>query len=302
MITKTKENTLIAIAYMLAGTLLFSIADATGKWLTATYPVIQISWLRSITGLLTIGLFAFLSGRLGQLKTTKPGWHFFRSILSTGTIFFIFYGLKHVPIAEYVSLTFAAPFILALLSPFVLHEQVSRESWIAIIIGFVGILIIMRPTPEHIQLGHLACLSVALSIAALGLTARFLAETESAISLNFYIYPLNVVLAAYWAIDTWITPTFIDSLLFFLLGLFATLGLGCFVQAVRYAMPSKIMPIDYARLVWMIALGYFIWDEVPTLTTWIGIVVIVISGIYVVSHGKKMAELEMTKETGTGAL
>lgn len=114
---------LFGILYMLAGTVLFSIADATGKWLTADYPLIQIGWLRSIGGLLIIGTFALLSGRIAQIKTSRPGQHFLRSLLSAITIFLIFYGLKYIPIAEYVALTFAAPFIIALLSPMVLRKK-----------------------------------------------------------------------------------------------------------------------------------------------------------------------------------
>ena len=297
-----EQNPLIGIIYMFAGTVLFSIADATGKWLTADYPLMQIGWIRSFTGLLLIALFAVFTGRIQQLKTSKPGWHFFRSVLSAGTIIFIFYGLKYIPIAEYVSLTFAAPFIIALLSPMVLQEKVSLHSWIAICLGFAGILIVLRPTPDHFHLAHLASLSVALAIAALSLTARMLVKTESALALNFYIYPFNIIVSAYWAIGTWVAPTAFDWFLFMMLSITATAALGCFVQSIRYAMPAVVIPIDYARMVWMISFGYVIWGELPSPITWIGIAIIIASGIYVVSHGKKIADLEMTMETKTGAL
>lgn len=307
LITMTNENQitqnpLFGILYMLAGTVLFSIADATGKWLTADYPLIQIGWLRSIGGLLIIGTFALLSGRIAQIKTSRPGQHFLRSLLSAITIFLIFYGLKYIPIAEYVALTFAAPFIIALLSPMVLREKVSVHTWVAIGLGFVGILIILRPTPDHFHLGHLASLGVAFSIAALGITARMLSTTESAIALNFYIYPLNIIVSAWFAIDTWVSPSAFDWILFSILGISATAALGCFIQSLRYAKPALVGPIDYARMIWMISLGYFIWGEIPALLSWMGIGIIIVSGIYVVSHGQTIPELEMTKETKTGAL
>jgi drug/metabolite transporter (DMT)-like permease len=297
-----EQNALLGIVYMFAGTLLFSIADATGKWLTADYPVMQIAWIRSVGGLLLIALFALFTGRIQQIKTSRPGWHLFRSVLSAATIIFIFYGLKHIPIAEYVSLSFAAPFIIALLSPLVLQEKVSRHSWIAIGLGFAGILIVFRPTPEHFHLAHLASLGVALAIALLSVSARMLAKTESALALNFYIYPANILISAYWAIAVWVTPTVFDWFLFMMLSITATAALGCFVQSIRYAMPSVVAPIDYARMLWMISFGYVIWGEVPSAITWIGSSVIIASGIYVVSHGKKIPDLEMTMETKTGAL
>jgi drug/metabolite transporter (DMT)-like permease len=297
-----KQNPLLGITYMFIGTLFFATADATGKWLTADYPVIQIGWIRSCTGLVMISLYALFTNRLHELKTKRPGAHLFRGIMSAGALFFIFYGLKHIPIAEYVSLTFAAPFITALLSPLVLKEKVSLHSWIAIGLGFVGILIVLRPTPGHFHLAHVAALSVALSIAILSITARHLARTETATSLNFYIYPVNIIVGAYWAIDTWVPPTALDWFLHITLGVTATSALIFFIQALRYAMPAVVSPMDYFRMLWMISLGYLVWGEVPAPITWLGIIIIIASGVYVVTSGKKLPELEMAKDTSTGGL
>lgn len=270
--------------------------------MTAEYPVMQIAWIRSCGGLLIILLFALFTGRLQQLKTRKPGGHLFRSLMSCATIIAIFYSLKHIPVAEYVSLTFAAPFIIALFSPLVLKDEVSMQSWTAIIIGFIGVVIVLRPTPDHFQFAHVTALFVALAIAALSITARSMSKTESAVSLNLYIYPANVVISAWWAMDEWIQPSLQDWLLFGVLGITATAALGCFVESLRYAKPAVVAPIDYGRMIWMVALGYFVWGEVPAFITWIGIVIIVASGIYVVSHGSKIPDLELDKETRTGAL
>jgi drug/metabolite transporter (DMT)-like permease len=295
-----EQNPMLGIAFALAGTVLFSLGDSTGKWLTADYPVMQIAWIRSCSGLLLIGGFALFTGRLKQLKTSRPGAHALRSFMSAGTIIFIFYALKNIPVAEYVSLTFAAPFLIALLSPLVLQEKVSKQSWIAISVGFVGILFVLRPTPDHFHLAHLASLSVAVSITALTVTARLMAKTESPVALNFYIYPANICISAWWALDSWVAPSLHDWFLFLMLGVSATSALGCFIQALRYAKPSVVAPIDYARMLWMVGLGYLVWGEVPVTLTWIGIAIIVASGIYVVTHGKKTPELEVSKETNTG--
>lgn len=295
-----EQNPVLGIAFALAGTVFFSMGDSIGKWLTADYPVMQIAWIRSCTGLLLIGSFALFTGRLKQLRTKRPRGHILRSFMSAGTIIFIFYALKNVPVAEYVSLTFAAPFLIALLSPIVLQEKVSNHSWIAICIGFIGILFVLRPTPDHFHIAHLASLSVAVSIAALTVSARLMAKTESAVALNFYIYPANIFISAWWALDAWIAPSLHDWFLFLILGASSTSALGCFIQSLRYAKPSLVAPIDYVRMLWMVALGYLVWGEVPETMTWIGIAIIVASGIYVVSHGKKTPGLEVSKETNTG--
>lgn len=262
----------------------------------------QISWLRSCIGLLLIATFTVLTGRLGQLKSRNPAGHLFRGVLNCAAIISIFFSLKYVPAAEYVSLTFAAPFIIALLSPLVLKEQVSRQSWYAIIIGFIGILIVLRPTPDHFHIAHLSSLFVAFAIAGLSLSGRYMARTETSVALNFYIYPLNIFFSAWWAIPDWVMPTFTDWLLFCLMGCASTAALGCFIQALRYARATVVAPIDYARLVWMTLLGYLAWNEFPSLITWVGIAIIISSGIFVVTHGRKLPELETDRETRTGAL
>ena len=297
-----KQNTMTGILFMLAGTVFFSIGDSIGKWLTTDYPVMQIAWIRSTLGLFIIGGVAVMTGNMEKLKTSKPGWHITRSILGTGAILGIFYGLKYIPVAEYVSITFATPFIIALFSPWVLREKVSMQTWIAIIIGLIGVLIIFRPTPDHFHPAHLATFAVALSVAALSIMARMMTKTESAIALNFYIYPANILLSCYPTFSDWVSPSLTDWCLFLVHGVIATMALGCFIESMRYARPAVVMPIDYTRIIWMSLAGYIIWHEVPETITWIGIIIIIVSGIYVVSHGNKLAELELDQETKTGAL
>ncbi len=143
---------------------------------------------------------------------------------------------------------------------------------------------------------------MAFAIAYLSISARSLAKTETSISLNLYIYPANIVISAWWALHEWVQPGWQDWGWFVILGFTSTAALGCFIQSLRYAKPAVVAPIDYARMIWMVALGFFVWGEIPALNTWVGIVIIVASGIYVVTHGKKIPDLEVDKETRTGAL
>jgi len=107
---------------------------------------------------------------------------------------------------------FANPFIIAVFSPLLLNEQVSRHSWLATVIGFLGVLIIARPTPDHFHLAHFICLISATGSAMLIITARRLADTESVITLNFYLYPIPILITSLLAAPEWITPSFMDWL------------------------------------------------------------------------------------------
>jgi len=274
------------ILFMLLSSLFFTASDVLGKYLTQHYPNSQITWLRSIIGLFFIAVYAFSTGQARYLHSNQPGWHFFRSVITLILLIAIFYSLKNIPLPEFIAIIFSSPFFIALLSPWLLHEKVSKRSWIAIVIGFTGILIVTRPTPDHFHIAHLTALFCALCTATLTVTARRLATTESSIALNFYMYPFSIVAILYWTVSDWVKPTAIDWLYFIGLGFAATAALWCVVNAMKNARPAVVYPIDYVRVVWSITVAYFFWDEIPDKLTWLGIIVIMISGLYIVTHGR----------------
>lgn len=276
----------LAVIYILTATVFFCLADVLGKWLTERYPVVQVTWLRSVAGLLALIIAISATANLSKLKTRRPGWHGLRSLMSATVVLLIFYGLKHIPLAEFVSLTFSIPFFIAIFSPWLLKEPVSSRSWIAIAAGFVGVLLILRPTPGHFHLAHLTTLFLSFLVGLMIITARYLSTTENNWSLNFYLSIASVILFLPWALGNWAAPARWDWLLFFLLGLSQTAALACYIEAMRRAQPAVVAPLDYVRLIWTIAAGYFLWREIPDPYTWAGIAIIVASGIYVARQGR----------------
>lgn len=277
----------LGIAFMLASTLFYSLADALSKWLVADYPILQVAWLRNFFGMVILAAFALTGGRLAQLRTQRMPWHLLRSFISITVTVCMFYALKHIPLAEFVAIIFAVPFFVALLSPWLLDEAVPGSAWVAIAIGFAGVLLVARPMPGHFHLAHVVMLVVAVLLAVLYVLARTLSVTETPLALNFHVYPFSVALLTVPVVDTWVPPTATAWGLAFLLGLCATLALWAVLQAMRHAPPALVAPIDYARLIWITALGYFIWDELPDGITVAGIVLIVASGIYVLRFGRR---------------
>ena len=273
--------------YMVFATLCFAGADAVGKHLTANFPFAQIIWLRSVIGMTLIGLIILGTGNTRYFRTKKPRWHLFRTLVGIILITGIFTGLKYIPLAEVTAIIFANPFIVALLSPLVLNEHVNRQTYIAIAAGFIGILLVARPTPDHFHYAHLIMLGFATATAILIITARKLAETESVLTLNFYLYPGTILVSTYWAITNWQSADLVSWLLFILVSILATTALFCVTKAMHHARPSVVAPIDYVRIIWTVIFGYIFWDEFPDLVTWAGIITIIISGIYVVKHGRE---------------
>ena len=280
-----QRHSYLAAAYMLLATVFFCLSDVLGKWLTETYPVVQVAWVRYVVGITALFIIIAATTNLDKLKTRRPLWHGIRSLASACMVFFIFYGLKHIPLAEFVSLTFSIPFFVALFSPWLLKEKVTRQSWVAIGTGFIGVMFILRPTPDHFHIAHLTTLLLAFMAGLMFISARYLSSTENRWSLNFYLSVAGIILFGYWALGGWVEPDLTGWFMFVALGMSQTAALACFIEASRLESPSAIAPLDYIRLIWTIIAGYVIWQEIPDQYTWTGIIIIVASGIYIVRHG-----------------
>jgi len=269
---------------MFGGASFFALTDALGKWLTASLPVIQLGWLRCITGVLLIGLFMLVTGNLHTLKTTRPGWHLFRAVIGTLTVILNIYCLGQIPLAEFTAIIFSQPFFIAILSAIILKERISKQSWAAIIIGFIGILFVARPSPDHFHIAHVVALFTSLLFAIMSVTARYLSNSESVFALNFYVYPLNIILSFYWATSSWVAPSLNEWYLIVAMGIAATVAFGCVMQAMRYARAAVVAPVDYTRLIWVGVLGYYFWYELPDLYTCIGVLFILGSGMFILKQ------------------
>ena len=295
----TRDNLGKGILYMVLATMSFAVADATGKLLTEQYPFMQIVWLRSVLGMALIGVVIVGTGKLQLFKTRRLGWHLSRTLVGIMLITGIFTGLKYIPLAEVTSIIFANPFIVAIFTPIFLKEKVSKHTYFAIVIGFIGILIVARPTPDHFHYAHLFMLGFATSTAYLIITARKLVDTEHVLTLNFYLYPGIIIFSTYQALTGWQTPDLLAWFLFLCVAASATLALFFVTQAMHSARPAVVAPIDYCRIIWTVSIGYIFWDEFPDPVTWIGIITIIISGIYVVTHGRSV-QIPGTKQEING--
>lgn len=275
------------ISFMLLGSVLFAIADGLGKLVTENYPLFQVIWLRCLFGFLVIAAVIIVSGRLQDFRTQKVKAHFWRSVIGTAMSGCMLVGIKYLPLAEVTALVFATPLVVAVYSKFVLREPMSKRMFAAISLGFVGVLIVARPTPDHFHFSHLVMLGFILSSAYLSITARVLIKTESALTLNLYVYPVSIVLLAGFALRDWQAPDFTSLSLLFGVAFFATMALLSITKAVHYATPAKVTPFDYSRILWTVSIGYLFWGELPDVVTWSGIAIIIGAGLYIIRHGRR---------------
>ncbi len=256
--------------------------DLCAKWLLADYSLPQFVFLRSIFGLLFFFFAARFYGGLGGLKTSRWQWHLLRTLLATGAMFGFFYGLSKMPLVNALTIAFTAPlFVTGLSAPF-LGEQVGWRRWLAVVLGFVGVLIVLRPGEGIFDLAAIGLIIAAICYAGLALTARKLAATESSFSLAVYVVVGPFLVSSTLVQGNFTSPTIAAWFLFVLAGLCSTLAWVGIVNGYRRAPPALLAPFEYTALVGAAIAGYLIWDEVPDIWVVTGGLIIIGSGLFIV--------------------
>jgi drug/metabolite transporter (DMT)-like permease len=272
----------MGIAYMCAGAFCMVGLDATARWLLQTYSLPQMVVLRCLFSVSFIVAFVAARGEFGSLRTARPGWHLFRSLMMSGSMFAFFHALRFIPLADIMVIAFAAPLIVTSLSRFVLGEQVGVWRWSAVIIGFIGVLIVVRPGGGIVHPSALLALGGAVLYAGLLLTARKLSTTESTAALSLYLFVVPLLIGLVVGADHWEVPNATGWALFAVCGGFGGLSFVLINGAYRRAPAAAVVPFEYTGLIWAAAAGYLIWGEIPTLNTWVGALIIVTSGLVIV--------------------
>jgi drug/metabolite transporter (DMT)-like permease len=272
-----------AIAYLMLGIGGGLGLDLAAKGLLANYSLEQFVFLRSLIGLLIFLLLARQFGGVKGLKTRRWRWHLLRTVMAVGSMFGFFYGLAHMPLVDALTLGFTAPLMVTALSVPLLGEHVGWRRWTAVVIGFVGVLIILRPGAQAIALAHIAVLFSAFFYACLAITARKLADTESSYSLSIYVVTGALLVSILLlGTDNWRLPDAGGWLLFGIAGSCSVIAWIGIIGGYRRAAPAMLAPFEYTALIGGALAGYLIWDEVPDRWVTAGALVIIGSGLFVV--------------------
>ena len=271
-----------ATGYLLFGVTCGLGLDLCAKALLSNYSLEQFVFLRSLLGLLAFLLLARWYGGLASLKTSRWGWHLLRTLLACSTMFGFFYGLSKMPLVNALTLAFTAPLIVTALSVPVLGEHVGWRRWLAVVVGFIGVLIVLRPGAGIVQFASFSVLLAAVGYAGLALTARKLAGTESTLSLSTYVMAGPLIASAIVVPDDYAPPDLTGWFLFVLAGLCSVGAWVGIVGGYRRASPAVLAPFEYTALIGGAVAGYLIWDEVPDKFVVAGGAVIIASGLYVV--------------------
>ncbi len=288
-----------ALVYMALGVASFSLLDAGAKWLTQSYSVAQIIFLgRIFTLALVLGVALSRGGGLRQFRTARPGRHLARAVTSVLTMATFFWALSLMPLANVVALSFAAPLIMTVLSVLVLRESVGSRRWAAVVVGFVGVLVILRPTGEGFDWTSLIPLACALFYAISIIVSRQLTATESTENLMLWVSVAAIVSTAPFMPGEWITPDPFALAIFAFTGLASGAGQFFMVRAFRYGEVSMLAPIEYSALIWAAALGFIIWSDVPGWPIWVGALILIGSSFYIARRETRGTRQRLAVQAG----
>ena len=272
-----------AIAWLLIGVTGGLGLDLCAKELLQTYSLQEFVLMRSIIGVIIfLSLAPRLFGGFRMLETRRWKWHVLRSALAAGAMFGFFYGLARMPLVNALTLGFTAPLMVTALSMPFLGEHVGWRRWMAVIVGFAGTLIMLRPGSGDFTFASVAILIAAFCYACQAITARYL-TTESMLSLSVYVMAGPMIIAiGTLSGDVWLTPDKKGWLLFIGAGICSVIAWVGFIRGYRGSSPALLAPFEYTALIGGALAGYLIWGEVPDRWVVAGGATIMASGLYVV--------------------
>ena len=270
----------LGFLYMFLSICAFSLMDIIVKW-SVDYPVGQVLFFRGFFGIIFY-FFIIPRERLHDFyKTERPVLHFLRCVSGLIALVAIFIALRKLPLATVVSISFAAPIFTTIFSIFLLSEKVGIYRWLAVIVGFLGILIITEPGISQLNIYYVFPIIFCLGLSYVAITIRKLSTTEPVWLISFY-FSLSITLLSFLTIPQgWIMPSFNHLILLSLIGIFGGVANLWLSQSYKYSEVSLVTPLKYLALVFAIIFGYIIWGEVPTIKTLIGASLVIISTLII---------------------
>jgi drug/metabolite transporter (DMT)-like permease len=270
---------LAGIGLMLLSIFMFSFGDALGKFMVATYSVGQLLWLRACAALLV--LLPLIWKQRAEFKHIERPWlQLLRVVLSTLEVAAFFLATVYLPLADVITYYLASPIFVTALSGIVLGEHVGWRRWTAILIGFCGVLIALRPSSQTVSWPALIALGGSLSFALLMLITRSLRRTPD-IVLASSQFAGTFTLGALMSPFGWVTPSVGSLGLFAAAGCISVAALLCVNRSLKLAPASVVVPYQYSMIVWAVMFGYFVFGDVPQVATIAGAAIIIGAGLYI---------------------
>jgi drug/metabolite transporter (DMT)-like permease len=275
-----QERIPLGILYMIIATALFAGSSAISKILVVTYPVGEVLFSRCAVGLVCVAIVILPRLGLAVLETRKLGAHVLRSVSQTCSQAFILIAFSLMPLASAVAINFSAPLFATLVAAVLLKEVVRPERWIALVAGFVGVLLVTHPGVGTFEVGTLFALGNAVLYGSVTVGVRRMTATESTETLTMYQL---LLLTGFFTLSLpfgFVAPTWSDAGVMVLNGMANAIGQYLWTRALHLAPTSAVVPFNYFSLVWAMMLGFVVWGDIPSLPLLAGSAIVVGSGLF----------------------
>lgn len=283
------RGNLRGIGLILVGFALFSVTDALMKHLTGSFPLPQTVFFLALFSLVPIVGLALAQGGLRTLGTRRPGVQLLRGVLGMTAGYTAFFAYSRMPIADAYAILFSSPLIIAALSAVVFREKVDARRWAAIIIGFGGVLIMLRPTEAVANVGAFGALASALCFSLSAIVVRHWGRSETAPSFPFYGNAMGLLVLAPVLPFVYVEPTMGDVVLMALCGISAGTALTCLLTAFRIAPGPVVAPFQYTQMLWGVLFGWLVFGDRPGPQLLAGAGIVIVSGLYLLHREARAA-------------
>jgi drug/metabolite transporter (DMT)-like permease len=285
----------LGILMMLVGIFLFVCNDVMGKWLVATYSVGQVLLIRSLFALVLLAPMIRREGLRSILNPPRPGLQLLRIVFSTLEVAAFYWAVAYLPLADVVTFYLSGPIWVTALAGPLLGEKVGWRRWTAVLVGFAGVVIAMRPSESAFGLPALTAVAGSLLFALLMITTRRLRQTSGVTLVTWQVLGA-LVFGAVAAPFHWVTPTPKDFLLLGTLGVVATVAHICVNRALALASAAVVVPYQYTQIAWAVLLGWLVFGDVPEAAVFVGSAVIVAAGLYIFLREQALARPNASRD------
>ena len=289
----TSRDNARGIAAMLIAVGALSLMDACLKILAPHYPALQVTAIRALAALPIIVVWVGMTSSYRDLVRVRFPLHFVRAVIGISMLTTFTFGVRHLPLADAYAIFFLAPLLITAFAALLLRERVDRQRWIAIGGGFVGVLVVLRPTgASALTLPGLAVLWTAIGYALSAITVRVLGRTDSTQSMVFWLMTMTAVGAGGLALPSWrpIQPE--HWITIGGIAITGSVGQWAITEAFRRGEASVIAPFEFTALAWGVALDWLLWRTLPAAVTLVGAAVIIASGVYLFRRESVHVEAE----------
>jgi len=270
-----------AIILNLSAWAMLPVMDGFAKYLSSTLPVLQITWSRYFFTVVIVLPIMLIFFRKNLTWTEQPKLQLIRGLLLFCANILFFYSISIISLAKALTLAFIAPLIVTGLSSFLLGEKVGIKRWTAVIIGFIGSLIVIRPGFVEINLASIAALGTGVMYGFYLIVTRKLHNSDNPLLTLLLTGVVGAILGSMIMPTVWVQPTINEWYMMFAIGFFASIGHLFLILSLRYADASKLAPFGYFEIVPNIIIGYFFFNHLPNQWHFIGLFIIISSGVYI---------------------